>query len=89
MSAVTLPPALEHFADEAVATGRFRDVGEVVRAGVSLLQRLEQRREQQRAELLASVIAAEEDGVHNGFLTLDAVMRDADALIEEMGRSRK
>jgi putative addiction module CopG family antidote len=89
MNAVILPPDLEHFADEAVATGRFRDVGEVVRAGVSLLQRLEQRREQQRAELLASIVTAEEDGVQNGFLTLDTVMRDADALIEEMARSRK
>jgi Arc/MetJ-type ribon-helix-helix transcriptional regulator len=49
MNALTLPPGLGHFTDEAVATGRFRDVGEVVRAGVSLLQRLEQLQEQQRA----------------------------------------
>ena len=50
MDDVTLPPELERFAEAAVAAGRFRDMSEVVAAGVSLLQR----QEQARAELLAS-----------------------------------
>jgi len=50
MNAATLPPDLERFADEAVAQGRFRDVADVVRAGVGLHQRFEE----QRAALLAS-----------------------------------
>jgi Arc/MetJ-type ribon-helix-helix transcriptional regulator len=35
---VTLPPELERFAIEAVATGRYRDL-EVLAAGLELLQR--------------------------------------------------
>jgi putative addiction module CopG family antidote len=80
MDSVTLPPELERFVAEAVAAGRYRDVAAVVAAGVGLLQRLQARREQ----LLASVLAAEAKGEQNGFLTIDEVMRDADALIEEM-----
>ena len=57
MDNVTLPPELERFATEAVAAGRYRDVSDVVAAGVSLLQR----QEQACAELLASVLAAREE----------------------------
>lgn len=64
MNAVILPPDLERFAEDAVARGRFRDMAEVVRAGVSLLQ---------RAALLASVLAAEEEGEREGGLTGDEV----------------
>ena len=84
MTEVTLNPEQERFAADVVAKGRYRDVTEVVGAALAGLQRLEE----QRAELLASVTAAEEEGERNGFLTLDEVMRDADALIEEMARSR-
>jgi putative addiction module CopG family antidote len=62
MDDVTLPPELKRFAEEAVAAGRFRDVSAVVAAGVSLLQR----QEQARAELLASVLAAEEEAEREG-----------------------
>ena len=41
---MTLSPDLERFAEEAVAAGRFRDVADVVAAGVGLLQRQEQAR---------------------------------------------
>ena len=41
MDAVILTPELEQFAAEAVAAGRYRDIAEVVRAGVSLVRRLE------------------------------------------------
>ena len=75
MNAVTLPPDLERFADEVIEKGRFRDVGEVVRAGVSLLQRAEA----ERAAFEASLDNAIAEGERDGFLTLDEVMRDADA----------
>lgn len=64
-----LTPELERFVTEAVAAGRYRDVAEVVQAGVSLLQR----QEVARAELLASVLAAQEEGDRDGYLTGDEV----------------
>jgi putative addiction module CopG family antidote len=85
MNAVTLPPDLERFADEVIAKGRFRDVDEVVRAGVSLLQRAEA----ERAAFEASLDNAIAEGERDGFLTLDEVMHDADALLEEMSNSRR
>lgn len=80
MDNVVLPPELEQFAAKAVAAGRYRDVGEVVAAGVGLLRRTEAQRE----ALLASVQAAEAQGERDGFLSVDEVMRDADTLIDEM-----
>jgi Arc/MetJ-type ribon-helix-helix transcriptional regulator len=52
-------------------------VGEVVRAGLALLQRAEA----QRAELLASVIAAEDEGERQGYLTGDEVAARVRAVI--------
>ena len=69
MDNVMLTPELERFATEAVAAGRYRDLAEVVQAGVSLLQR----QEAARAELLASVLAAQERGDRDGYLTGDEV----------------
>jgi putative addiction module CopG family antidote len=69
MDGIALPPDLEQFAAEAVAAGHYRDTAEVVRAGVELLRR----REQARADLLASVIAAREEGDRDGYLTADEV----------------
>jgi putative addiction module CopG family antidote len=69
MDTVTLPPELERFAEEAVAAGRYRNLSELVAAGVSLLQR----QEQARAELLASVLAAQDEADRVGYLTADEV----------------
>jgi putative addiction module CopG family antidote len=69
MDTVTLPPELERFATEAVASGRYRTVAEVVAAGVTLLQR----QVQARAELLASILAAKEESDREGCLTGDEV----------------
>ena len=77
MDAVTLPPELERFAEEAVAAGRYRDLSDVVAAGVSLLQR----QEQARAELLASVLAAKEESEREGYLTGDEVAERVRATI--------
>ena len=76
MDDVILTPELERFTAEAIATGRYRDVSEVVQAGLNLLQRVDAA----RAELLASVLAAEAEGDRDGYLSLDqleAEMRDA------------
>jgi len=77
MDSVTLPPDLERFATEAIAAGRYRDVSDVVAAGVSLLQR----QEQARAELLVSVLAAKEESDRDGYLTGDVVAERVRATI--------
>ena len=69
MDGIALPPDLEQFAAEAIAAGHYRDTAEVARAGVELLRR----RELARADLLASVLAAREEGDRSGYLTADEV----------------
>ncbi len=75
MDGITLTPDLERFAAEAVAAGRYRDLSEVVAAGVSLLQRAEAA----RATLLASVMAAQEKGDRTGYLTADDLVARVEA----------
>ncbi len=82
MDSVTLPPELEQFATDAVAAGRFRDVSEVVAAGIGLLRW----QDDARAELLASVIAAEQDGDRLGYLSLEAVELEMDGVISRAAR---
>jgi putative addiction module CopG family antidote len=77
MKTVTLPPELERFATEAVAAGHYRDVSEVVAAGVALLQR----HEQARTELLASVETAKAESERDGYLTGDEVAERVRATI--------
>jgi putative addiction module CopG family antidote len=84
MDSVTLPPDLEQFATEAVASGRFRDRDELVRTGVDLLRR----RETARAEFIASLEAAQEEGRRNGFHEIDDVMAELDAIIAEEEHAR-
>jgi antitoxin ParD1/3/4 len=48
---VTLPPELEAFIQERVASGRFATAGEAVREGLRLLEEREQEREAVLAEL--------------------------------------
>lgn len=55
---VALPPELERFVAEAIAAGRYRDVTEVVAAGVGLLQRAEA----ERAAFVRSLEDAEAAG---------------------------
>jgi putative addiction module CopG family antidote len=83
MDNVTLPPELERFAEEAVATGRFPDVSAVVAAGVSLLQR----QEQARSAFNASLEAAEAEGEREGFVTIEEVHREINDLIDELDRA--
>ncbi len=84
MDAVTLPPELERFAADAVAAGRYRDVAEVVAAGVRLLQRAEV----EVAEFVASLEAARAEGERDGFVTIDELAAKLDAIIAEETRGR-
>ncbi len=60
-----LPPDLQQFVAEEVAAGRYRNFDEIVRAGIDLLKQ----RATARNELLASVLAAQEEGDRLGYLT--------------------
>ena len=77
METVTLPPELERFAAEAVASGRYRDLADVVAAGVKLLREAE-------AELAAFVDtleAARAEAEREGWRSLDELMTEADRII--------
>ena len=74
---VTLPPELERFAAEAVAAGRYRDMAEVVAAGVQLLEQ----RDRARAAFAASVIDAQQEAERVGYLTGDEVAERVRATI--------
>ena len=80
-----LPPELEQFAADAVASGRFGSRDEMVVAAVALLR-------QEDAELAAfaeSLDAAEAEGERLGFATLEEVMRETDVQLEELARKRR
>ena len=74
---VTLPPELERFAAEAVAAGRYRDMAEVVAAGVQLLEQ----RDRARAAFAASAIDAQQEAERVGDLTGDEVAERVRATI--------
>ncbi len=52
---VSLPPELEHFVQERVATGRSRSAGEVVEAALWLLQERDREEETKLAALRADI----------------------------------
>ena len=76
---MVLPPDLEQFAAEAVASGHYRDTADVVRAGLNLVRR----RDTARADFIASLEAAQRDGEQNGFHSLDDVLAELDGIIVE------
>jgi antitoxin ParD1/3/4 len=75
---VHLTPELETFARSCVASGRYNNVSEVVRSALRLLQEGEERRTRFDAMLDKVRSETERDGGH----TLDAVMAEADRIIE-------
>ncbi len=77
METVTLPPELERFAEQAVAAGRYRDVSDALAAGLRLLQRAEA----ERADFIASLVAAEAEADREGWHSLDDVLAEADQII--------
>jgi putative addiction module CopG family antidote len=81
---INLPPELERFAAEAIAAGRYRDVAEVVAAGVNLLRR----QEAARADLLASVTGAEEEADRVGYLTADEMIARVEARLTQRASAK-
>ena len=84
MDDVTLPPELERFAAEAIAAGRYRDVADVVAAGVRLLQQAEA----EVAAFVASLDEAQAEGEREGFFAADDVHREMSAMLDEMARPK-
>jgi antitoxin ParD1/3/4 len=79
---VHLTPELERFARECVAEGRYNNVSEVVRSGLRLLQELEE----QRRHLLQQMREAEAEADRDGTFTLEAVLAELDAIIDNPDR---
>jgi putative addiction module CopG family antidote len=77
MDDVTLPPELERFAAEAISAGRYRDLSDVVAAGVSLLQRAEV----ERAAFIRSLEEAQAEAEREGWHELEDVLAEADQII--------
>ena len=67
MDCIDLPADLELFASEAVASGRYRDTADIVRAGLDLLRRQEPARAAFVASLDEAVAEADRDGWHNSY----------------------
>ena len=80
MDDVTLTPELERFAAEAVASGRYRDLSDVVAAGIRLLQR----EEAQVAAFVDSLEAARAEADRDGWVSLDEMTAEMDRIIAEL-----
>ncbi len=84
MDDITLTPDLERFAAEAVAAGRYRDMSEVVQAGLSLLKQTEA----EVANFVASLDEARAEGERDGFLTATQVESRVRAAIAKVTARR-
>jgi antitoxin ParD1/3/4 len=82
---VNLTPELERFAQACVENGRFNNVSEVVRSGLRILQEAEER----RAAFLASLEAAREEGLREGFARVEEVEVEVTAAIDAARKRRK
>jgi len=80
---VSLPPALEKFARECVADGRYSNVSEVVRSALRLLQEYEE----QRRQFAASIEEAQAEADRDGTFTLEEVLAEVDEVIKAAGKS--
>ena len=84
MDGVSLPPDLERFATEAVAAGRYRDVADVVAAGVRLLQQADA----EVAAFVRSLDEAQAEGERDGFLTAEQIHQEMSAMLDEMAHAQ-
>jgi antitoxin ParD1/3/4 len=80
---VYLPPALEKFARDCVADGRYNNVSEVVRAALRLLQEYEE----QRLQFAASIEAAQAEADRDGTFAIEEVLTEVDAIIARANKS--
>ena len=79
---VSLSPALEQFARDCVAEGRYNNVSEVVRAALRLLQEYEE----ERRRFVASLDEALAEADRNGTFTIEEVGAEMRAIIDKPGR---
>ena len=79
MPNVSLTPELERFAERCVASGRYGNVSEVMRAALRLLQEQEDR----RAAFTRMLEAAERESDQDGWFDVDLVAQEMDAIIAE------
>ncbi|HEY1932250.1 MAG TPA: type II toxin-antitoxin system ParD family antitoxin [Acetobacteraceae bacterium] len=84
MNSITLTPELEQYAAEAVAAGRYRDMSEVVQAGLTLPQQSEA----ELAEFVASLEDARAEGERDGFLSAAQVQTRVRAAIARVAARR-
>ena len=75
---VHLTPALERFARQCVADGRYNNVSEVVRSALRLLQDFEE----QRRQFTATLDEAIEEADREGTCTVKEVRVSAQAIID-------
>ncbi len=78
---IQLPPALEKFAQDCVAEGRYEDVSDVVNSGLRLLLQAEERRQRLNASLDEAMAEADRDG----YFTAAEVAAEMRAIIESVG----
>jgi antitoxin ParD1/3/4 len=79
MPNVSLTPELEGFAERCVASGRYGNVSEVMRAALRLLQA----QEEKRAAFTRMLEAAEREANETGWFEVDQVAEEMDAIIAE------
>ncbi len=79
---VSLSPALEQFARDCVAEGRYNNVSEVVRAALRLLQEYEE----ERRRFVRSLDEALAEADRNGTFTVEEVGAEMRAIIDKPGR---
>ena len=85
MDGIILPPELEQYATGAVAAGRYRDVSEVVQAGLSLLKQAEA----EVAQFVTSLEEARAEGEQDGCFTAEEVHHEMSAMLDAMERSTR
>jgi antitoxin ParD1/3/4 len=80
---VSLPPALEKFARDCVADGRYSNVSEVVRSALRLLRE----REEARSQFAASIEEAQAEADRDGTFTVEEVLAEVDEIIDSAEKS--
>lgn len=81
---VKLSPALEKFAEDCVAEGRYGDVNEVVNSALHLLQDQEARRQ----AFVRSLEEAQAEAERDGYFTIEEVVAEMKAAIDEVEAER-
>jgi antitoxin ParD1/3/4 len=82
---VELSPALEKFAEDCVAQGQYQNVSDVVNTSLRLLQQ----RETERLAFVQSLKDAEEESERDGYVTIEEVVAEMEAVIAEVAAERE